>query len=61
MHDWLEDINKLRELLSLVCQPLEELHQGLEVPVVLIRFCPGDLNLLLKLGERASVSGFVLL
>lgn len=36
VHDWLEDVDKLGELLSLVGKSLEELHQGLEVPVVLV-------------------------
>lgn len=61
MHDWFEDIDEFRELLSFVCESVEKVHQGLKVPVVLIRLCSGDLDFFLELGERSSVCRLVLL
>ena len=60
VHDWDEEIDHVAELLGRVGQLVEQVEKGLKVEEVLGGFRPGDLNLLLELGEWTSVGGLVL-
>jgi hypothetical protein len=60
MHNWLEHINEIWQFLGLIGKLVEDVHECLQVSVVLVGLGSGDLNLFLELAEWTGISGLVL-
>ena len=55
MHDWLEEVWDLSEVLGLISQRVEQISQSLKILVVLIGLSSSSLDFLLEFAERSGV------